>query len=79
MIILVFLSSYLPGNKAGGPIRTIANMVESLSDVNQFKIITYDRDLGDFVPYQSIIQDTWNRYGKAFVYYFRPAVIHREK
>jgi glycosyltransferase involved in cell wall biosynthesis len=73
MIILVFLSSYLPGNKAGGPIRTIANMVESLSDVNQFKIITYDRDLGDFVPYQSIIQDTWNRYGKAFVYYFRPA------
>jgi glycosyltransferase involved in cell wall biosynthesis len=67
--ILTFVGSYLPGYKAGGPIRTLSNMVESLSDDYVFKIITRDRDLGDDHPYPGIKQNEWNEVGHSQVYY----------
>jgi len=67
--ILVFIGTYLPGNKAGGPIRSVANVVESLGDEFNFKIITADHDLGQAQPYPGIVPDTWCRFGKAEVYY----------
>lgn len=75
MTILVFVAYYLPGYKAGGPIRTIDNMVDRLSDYFTFKIITLDRDLGDITPYPGIKQNTWNQVGKAMVYYLKPTSI----
>ena len=45
--ILSSVGYYLPGYKAGGPIRTLANMVDRLGDEFQFKIVTLDRDFGD--------------------------------
>jgi hypothetical protein len=30
--IMTFVGSYLPGYKAGGPIRTLANIVDRLGD-----------------------------------------------
>jgi glycosyltransferase involved in cell wall biosynthesis len=71
-IILTFLDSYLPGNKAGGPIQTLANMVDSLTDGYRFNIVTRDRELGDNCPYLEIKQDEWNPREKALVYYFAP-------
>lgn len=67
--ILVFVDYYLPGYKAGGPIRTIANMVDQLSDELDFRIITRDRDLGDARPYPSVVVDSWQSVGKAKVFY----------
>ena len=75
MTILVFVAHYLPGYKAGGPIRTIANMADRLSDYYTFKIITLDRDLGDIAPYPRIKQNAWNQVGKAMVYYLKPSSI----
>jgi len=67
--ILIFVGYYLPGYKAGGPLRTIANMVEHLSDDFEFWIVTRDHDLGDNVPYSDIIVNEWNNVGNARVFY----------
>jgi glycosyltransferase involved in cell wall biosynthesis len=71
--ILVFVGYYLPGYKSGGPVRTIANVVEALGDEFEFRIVTSDRDLLDQVPYPGISADTWSQVGKAWVYYASPS------
>ncbi len=53
--ILIFIDWYLPGYKAGGPIRSVANIVKNLSDNFNFIIITSDRDFGDTTSYKNII------------------------
>lgn len=63
------LDYYLPGYKAGGPIRTIANMIERLGDEFEFHIITSDRDLGDGHPYPGMAVGSWQQVGKAQVLY----------
>jgi len=40
--ILGLVEYYLPGYKSGGPVRTIANMVNQLSDHFEFWIVTRD-------------------------------------
>ena len=67
--VLVFIGFYLPGYKGGGPIRTLANMVDRLGDEFQFKIVTADRDFGDTWFYSGIKINGWNRVGKAEVFY----------
>ncbi len=68
-IILTFINVYLPGYKAGGPLRTIANMVDHLMDEFVFWIITKDRDSGDDCPYIGIRPHEWHELGGAMVYY----------
>lgn len=72
-IILTFTSFYLPGYRGGGPIRSIANMVERLSNDYEFLIVTTDRDLDDQCPYQGVNVDAWNQVGKARVFYASPS------
>lgn len=71
-IILTFAHYYLPGYQAGGPIRTLANMVERLSDSFEFRIVALDRDLGDVSPYPDVLPDTWMPRGEALVRHVRP-------
>jgi len=68
-VIIVFVHYYLPGNKSGGPVRSISNMVEQLGDEFDFRIITSDRDSLDEAPYPGVIVDVWTQVGKAKVYY----------
>lgn len=77
-VVLIFTGLYLPGYKGGGPIRTIANLVENLSDEYDFKIITLDRDLGDNKPYNSVILNAWNKVGGADVYYMSPPISYNK-
>ncbi|MCD6274277.1 MAG: glycosyltransferase [Deltaproteobacteria bacterium] len=70
--ILTSVGYYLPGYKAGGPIRTLANMVDRLGDEFQFKIVTADRDFENTNPYPGIEVDDWNSVGKADVFYMSP-------
>jgi glycosyltransferase involved in cell wall biosynthesis len=69
--ILIFSSYYLPGYKAGGPIRSISNLVEWLGNDFNFKVITIDRDIFETKSYNSIKVNSWNKVGKAEVYYIR--------
>lgn len=70
--VLVFVGTYLPGYKAGGPTQSVANLVEHLGADFDFYIITADRDMGDTEPYSGIANDAWNTVGKARVFYTSP-------
>jgi len=70
--ILVFADYYLPGFKAGGPIRCLANIVDRLGDDFEFKIVTRDRDYGDMEPYTAIHPNLWQTKGKATLLYLSP-------
>ncbi len=52
--ILIFIDWFLPGYKAGGPIRSVANIVEHLQYDFNFTIITSDRDFGCEQGYKNI-------------------------
>lgn len=75
MKILILSDFYLPGYKAGGPIRTLANIVNHLGDEFSFNVITRDRDFKDTKPYLSITADKWNKFGKARILYCSPGKI----
>lgn len=68
-VVLVFTRYYLPGYRAGGPIRTIANIVERLGDKFDFRIIASDRDVGTQSPYPDVERGRWMKRGKALVRY----------
>lgn len=72
--VLILTPYYLPGYKAGGPIRSLVNLTEALGDEYRFRIVTYDRDLGDKRRYPDIRAREWVRSGRAEVYYVPPGV-----
>jgi len=57
--ILVFIDWYLPAYKAGGPVRSVANMIHRLKHEFEFRIVTSDRDLHDSQPYPGIALNKW--------------------
>jgi len=57
--ILLFTDWYEPGFKAGGPIQSCKNLVNTLCCEYDFCIFTSDRDLGDALPYKEIETDRW--------------------
>lgn len=67
--ILVFIDWYLPGYKGGGPIRSVANFVESLGEEYDFNIVTRDTDFGSDEVYPNITSNEWMAVGKAQVLY----------
>lgn len=67
--ILVLAETYLPGYLAGGPVRSLANIVARLGDEFSWKIVTSDRDLHSDTPYPDIATNQWVRLGKADVFY----------
>lgn len=70
--IVVFVGYYLPGYKAGGPLKTIANLVELLGDEFKFSLVTRDRDLGDSAAYSEVKINQWNIIVKTNVFYASP-------
>ena len=70
--IVVLAGHYLPGHKAGGPIRSIRNLVAALGREFDFRIVTTDRDFGDSAPYDTVAIDRWTDVGEAAVYYTPP-------
>ena len=73
--ILIFNNYYSPGFRAGGPVRTLANMVDRLGGEFDFHIVTLDRDVGDTTPYPSVEVNTWTQHGKARVMYVPAAYL----
>lgn len=71
-IVLVFAHYYLPGFKAGGPVRSIDNLVGHLGDEFDFHVVTSDRDLGDVAAYPGVAADVRTKVGKATVTYLSP-------
>lgn len=59
MKILIITDTYLPGFKGGGPVKTIKNLVHTMSKNYEFNIITSDRDIGDKVAYKDLKKNVW--------------------
>src|SRR5579864_2963753 len=69
--VLMFLDYYLPGFKAGGPVRAVSNLVDLLGDQFEFYLVTRDHDLTDKKRYPEIMSDEWVKVGKASTKYLR--------
>ena len=67
-VVLVAIDWYLPAFQAGGPIRSIANLVAALGDDIDFRIVCGNRDLGESEPLP-VPTGTWQSKGKAAVLY----------
>ena len=74
-IILIATLYYLPGYRAGGPIKSIANLISEFKDEFDFYILTSDRDVGDSSPYGAISHNGWTQVEFAKVYYLNVAQI----
>ena len=70
---LAIVDYFLPGYKAGGPIRTLSNTIARLGNEFAFRVMTRDRDLAASDAYPNIVVDEWNRVDKAEVFYASPA------
>lgn len=57
--ILVFIDWYVPGYKAGGPIRSVYNIISALKEDYNFYVLTSAYDLGEIDPYQGIELNQW--------------------
>ena len=61
---------FLPGTNSGGPVRSIANLVSALPEID-FYIITRNTDYCSTAPYAGIPSNTWVQQGvNVWVYYF---------
>jgi glycosyltransferase involved in cell wall biosynthesis len=67
--VLVFAGYYLPGYKAGGPIRSIRNVVGGLGEECDFRILTSDRDYRDATAYANVPLNCWTPVEGAQVFY----------
>lgn len=59
-VVVVMYEYFFPGYKAGGPIRSLVNMIAALQDKYEFRVITTAYDLNTAVPYPGIATDAWN-------------------
>lgn len=67
--ILIFIDWFLPGYKAGGPIKSVANIVRTLQGELDFSIITSNTDFGEQVPYVNIEPNVWMSQDKYRIIY----------
>jgi len=57
--VIIFINWFLPGYKAGGPIKSVVNIVRTLQDEVDFKIVTSNTDFGEPSPYHHIEPNVW--------------------
>lgn len=76
--ILVVIGTYLPGYNAGGPVRSIKNLVDALGKEYEFRILTTDRDLGEKEPYRDVRTGEWTSVEGARVFYVAPGGFSKE-
>ena len=59
MRVALFVDWFLPGFKAGGPIRSVENIIANLGEQVEFDIITSVYDAGSKTPYNTVVADKW--------------------
>jgi glycosyltransferase involved in cell wall biosynthesis len=61
LIVFISIPWFLPAFKAGGPIQSIANLVDNCSEGIEYRVFCGDTDLNN-EPLQNIITDKWVAY-----------------
>lgn len=67
--ILILLRYYLPGYKSGGPVKSVSNMVNDLSDDFDIYIVTLNKDHLSMETYPDIKSDAWTKKKNQKIYY----------
>jgi glycosyltransferase involved in cell wall biosynthesis len=76
--VLVFIDWFLPGDKAGGPVRSCANLMDHLGGDFNFSVVTRDTDYTENKPYETVKSDEWNVTDGKRVYYISNAHLNKE-
>ncbi|MDX1652578.1 MAG: glycosyltransferase [Brumimicrobium sp.] len=77
--ILIFIDWFLPGTNSGGPVRSVANMVDHLKEFN-FYIITRNTDYCSTEAYANIEPNQWIQHTENVrVYYFSEEQLSKAK
>lgn len=77
--VLVMIDWFLPGDKAGGPVRSCANLIEHLRGDFEFSVVTRDTDYTSNAPYAGIQSDRWNDSAVGVkVFYISEANLNKE-
>jgi glycosyltransferase involved in cell wall biosynthesis len=76
--IVIFIHWYLPGTKAGGPVRSVFSLVSLLKNYFDFYIITSNSDLGSDKVYSDIKPNTLFVKDKVNYYYFNNETLTAE-
>ena len=66
--VLAFTDTFAPGYKAGGPVKSMMQILKNLPDSVKVTLVTSDRDFGDSVPYDGLSGRVVHR-GPHDVYY----------
>jgi glycosyltransferase involved in cell wall biosynthesis len=73
--VLLFVDWFLPGYKAGGPIKSIAGLVTAMNGKQDIDIITRDRDFKGETSYEGITRDEWVQWSNGIrVCYLTPGL-----
>lgn len=67
--LLIFSDYFIPGFKAGGPIKSILNLSNMMDKSFDIYVVTRDKDFGDLDSYNSINYDTSNVFNNINVFY----------
>ncbi len=59
---------FMPGYRGGGPIRSVAHIVDTLPEDIDLRLLTSDRDLGEFSPYPGL-SGRWVTRGRSRIFY----------
>ena len=73
--VLICNQFYLPGYKAGGPIKSLSLMIDKYNEDLDFFVYTSDRDSGDTRPYLDIKSEEWNLKYPEKIFYTKPTGI----
>ena len=71
-VVLCGLRHYLPGYRSGGPVRSLSNLIDALSDRFDFRVVCLDRDQKSDTRYPGIEPGRWYTEGRARVCYLAP-------
>ena len=72
--VLILIDWFLPGTLAGGPIRSIVNLIDHLDTGYEFSIITTNVDYTSYEPYSNVNPDKWTQFNpNTRVFYFSKA------
>ncbi len=67
-LVLATAAGFEPGFRAGGPVRSLAAIVDSISDKVDLRLITRDRDIGSSSPYPHY-SGRWISRGRSRIFY----------
>ena len=68
--IAVLMDWYLPGTKAGGPVRSVYSLMNLLKNDFDFYLVTTNHDLGSPDCYEKVAPNTWREHDGIHYYYF---------